>query len=287
MKLRWSKLALGEPRRLTGGWLDHDQPCPTGDGRLVHSISGRPGRGLILTDAAGRLATPLVLDGGEYQGLAVHAGAGVVLYGYRPDPEARWKIRRVSLETASLDEVLASDEVSLMDPAPFPDDERLLFASDEGGTRRHLWELELGTGNRRPLTAARDRADDQPTVSPSGRFVAFRGRRAQGPSEIWLLDRQTLEARQLTDGAADSAQPVFLDDHRVLFSRRLPGGDGGLLILDTLRCRERWLTGVLERAASPAVQVGRKGRVRVLYSAERDGHRDLFRARLEGVKPAR
>jgi hypothetical protein len=293
MKVSWKRASLDSSTRLTAGRARHDQPrwIPE-NGWVVHRLAGDRGSGLILTDRRGRLLHPLVLGAGEFGPLAPLPGAEIGLFSYRDSAESPWRIRALPLTpTAPTTEPfeVGGEGVDLTDPAPLPGGQAFVYASDEGspGTP-HLWMLEPGRRQKRPLTSLADRADDQPAVSPSGRFLAFRGRN-QDSADLYLLDRESEKVRRLTAAPGVSGEPAFLDEYRLVFSRRLPGGDQGLLLMDVLRGRERWLTGVLERARQPCPVPRKRGRFEVLFTADLPAGPgelpacDVHRARLEGV----
>lgn len=289
MKIRWGKLALTDERRLTAGGVTHDAPCRLPGGDLVHLVAGAHASGLVRTDGRGRFREPLVFGPGQYGPPRVSVDGSHVLFSHEAGPDGPWQIRAVNLDSLDGAVLVDSPKVRLADPVAHPDGERLLYVCEEreGGRDSHIWELVPASGERRPLTTSADRKDDQPALSPSGRFLAFRGRRGDEPDgALYLQDLESMETRPLTQAPGDSGQPVFLDEYRIVFRRGLPGGDGGLLLLDTLRCRERWLTGADAHAHRPAAHVDRKGRVRLYYSRRRDeaGDRDVHVATLAGAR---
>jgi len=253
---------------------------------VVHRIRAESASGLLLTDRRGRLSRPLVMDTGVHGRPRASAAGTHVFYGHESEGEEPvWQVRVVDVATMKAAVLMETAKVPLRDPSPHPDGERLVVASEEGSPGRpHLWEYLPAEGERRPLTTAEARADDQPAVSPAGRFVAFRGRVGDHPGDLFLLDLETLETRQLTQAPEASGQPCFLDEYRLVFTRHLEGGDSGLLLLDTLQCRERWLTGVRQGSADPARGRVRKGRFEVYYSSRRRGGRDVHRARVAGLR---
>lgn len=287
MKLSWKRLAADGVRRITAGGARHDAPRPVPGGALVHRLQGPLGAGLVLTDRRGRLIQPLVLGAGEFGPAAPLPGGSTALYAYRAGPEARWGIRSLRIpegasEGQDLD--LVGEGVDLRDPAAHPDGVHFVYASDEGspGTS-HLWEASPVRQEKRPLTVGGERADDQPALSPSGRFVAFRGR-AEGATDLYLLDLENLQTRRLTAASGESGEPCFVDEYRIVFSRTLPSGDRGLLLLDTLRGKEKWITGVLARPGQPAACWSARGRVRLFFVQEGPGGPDVYQARLAGAR---
>jgi hypothetical protein len=289
MKISWKKVSLGKERRLTAAGTRHDHPHRIhGTPYLAHRILNARGSGLILSDARGRLVHPLVLAPGECGPLRSLPGGDVGLFAYRPDPEQSWSVQSVTLSNQGAPEVqvvLEGQGINLIDPVAHPNGRSFLLASDEGSPGCfHLWEAHPGKQEKRPLTAHPDRSDDQPTISPSGRFLVFRGSQGER-SDLFLLDRKTEATRRLTAAPGASQEPVFLDEFRLIFSRKLPEGDQGLLLLDILQGREKWITGVFQRPGQPTPGLSPKGRLCIWYSApNQDQGMDIYSGNLLGLR---
>lgn len=292
MRIDWRTLSLEDAERLSAGGAAHDcaRPVP-GTRWLVHRMRGGAGSGLVLTDRRGRLAHPLVLDGGEYGPPWPAPDGSHCVFAWRADPEARWQLRGVRLPGGEVSIMMQAPDAGYRDPSFGADGSTLLYSSDEGSTGTwQLWEADPGKGERRPLSSG-PRGGEEPAESPSGRKVAFSARPEGEPHrELFLFDRATLETRRLTAAPADSAGPVWLDEHRILFTRTLDGGEPGVMLVDTLRCREKWLTAAGEGCRGPWPCPGRGKRIRVLYSQPDPGLTydvesgvDVFRAELAGA----
>ncbi len=272
MKIQWKTVSIEKVRSLSAGLAHHEHPRPLpGSKYLVHRISGDNGSGFILTDSKGRLAHPLLLGPGEFGPLAILSSGTQGLYAYRESPNDHWMIRSLRLPEGSLGEdvfQVGGPGTHLKDPVASPSEESFVFASDETSKGQfHLWELAPRRNEKRPLTSDPVRSDDQPAISPRGRFIAFRGT-SDEQADLYLLDQESLKVRRLTAGEGASGEPSFLDDFRLIFSRKLPGGDSGLLLLDILAGREKWITGVLHRAGQPCVLPKGKKRFQVFFTAE-------------------
>ncbi|HEX7072387.1 MAG TPA: hypothetical protein VF190_16360 [Rhodothermales bacterium] len=116
--------------------------------------------------------------------------------------------------------------------------------------------------------------DTDPAFSPDGTHVAFASDR-EGDDEIWVMSIDGSDLRRVTDRlGADDAQPVWLDDNRILFTSTterstiwvmdVNTGVGTLLVVD---------------AAYPAVS--RDGS-RIAYTAMVEGNAEIFAANPDG-----
>jgi len=120
------------------------------------------------------------------------------------------------------------DYDSLGTPAWTPDGSALIFTSnrrpdwEKAPDNTELYEVTLADGTIRPLT---DRLgpDEDPAVSPDGRFVAYVGHddrdQRYASRQLYLLDRRTGQTRSLTaDLDREVANPTWSGDSRHLFA---------------------------------------------------------------------
>jgi hypothetical protein len=82
--------------------------------------------------------------------------------------------------------------MSLAVAAPFPG-RFLVFTSNRGGGRNHIYLLDRQTGRLDPLEEANSRNDNDsyPSISADGRFIAFQSDRQAGQYHVFLFDRET------------------------------------------------------------------------------------------------
>lgn len=282
---------MGSPTR-------HDSPRISPSGRLlVHRIRGTSGSGLLLSTPWGAPIHPLILGPGDFGPFSFLPDSSAGFFAHREAPEASWCIRSVPLHGRAYEEGmrLSGPGIDLKDPAAHPDGIRLAYASNEESPERfRIWELTPARKEKRCLTDSPGRSDTEPCFSPSGRFLAFTGTTATG-TEIYLWDLSSGEVRQLTAGQGESHQATFLSESFLVFTRTLPTGDQGLLLLDLAKGREKWLTGVLDRPHHPTPWRISEDKLGLIYavseavpprqkSSSRVWVTDLMRARIRGAK---
>ncbi len=114
---------------------------------------------------------------------------------------------------------LTVDDIGLISspeqPAISPDGKSVVYVVrtddlDNDRGRRSLW-LVLTSGDGQPRRLTPDGEDSAPAWSPDGRTIAFL-RATDGPAQVWLLDVETSEARQLTSSEAGAGAPQFSPD---------------------------------------------------------------------------
>ena len=112
---------------------------------------------------------------------------------------------------------LTDDPFVDIDPTPHPDGDRILFASDRGGSMQ-LWSLSLASGDSQQLTSLRG-AVYAPALSPDGLQVAFletQGRNVWGPVALHTLSLQDGTVRQLAAALFSPGRPSWLSPQRLV-----------------------------------------------------------------------
>ena len=102
--------------------------------------------------------------------------------------------------------------------------------------RRHLADARDGTGKRN-LTRSPDVPDWSPAFSPDGRTIAY-----MSAHELWLMDADGGNQRQLTRAGELSEYPSWSPDGRALAFSGHRGGDFEVLRIDAAGGEERNLT---------------------------------------------
>jgi len=105
---------------------------------------------------------------------------------------------------------LAPSNTLEYNPAWFPDGQSIVFTSERDGSAE-LYRVKLDGSGMKRLT--NDPAyDDQPSVSPDGRRIAFVSTRGGGTADLWMLDVETLAAKPLTSGPGGDFRPAWSPD---------------------------------------------------------------------------
>jgi TolB protein len=96
-----------------------------------------------------------------------------------------------------------------------PDSRRLVFDSNRGGGRTKLYVMNADGSGVAQLTSGPG-ADETPTWSPDGRRIAFVSDRGGNP-EIWIVDADGKNRRQLTRHGVDAIHPHWADSRRIIY----------------------------------------------------------------------
>ncbi len=106
-----------------------------------------------------------------------------------------------------------------------------------GARARRLVAIDVASGRSRALTnpPADVLGDSAPSVSASGRWLAFRRTAAMRSDAIYVLEVRTGETRSLTDDGRKAAGFTWAKDERTLFFSSNRGGDFGLWAIDAIR----------------------------------------------------
>jgi Tol biopolymer transport system component/DNA-binding winged helix-turn-helix (wHTH) protein len=97
--------------------------------------------------------------------------------------------------------------------------------------------VDLTSGAVRDLTSppAETLGDSDPSVSPNGRYIAFRRSLLHGADDLYLKDLKTGRERALTTDGWKAAGYVWSADSRHIFYSSNRGGEFGLWTIDTAR----------------------------------------------------
>jgi dipeptidyl aminopeptidase/acylaminoacyl peptidase len=147
-----------------------------------------------------------------------------------------------------------------------PDGSRLVFTvadPPKGATRaRHLWLLDVASGQVRPLTTAEGQTDTSPRWSPDGRAVAFLGNRetdGDSAQHLYLLPMSGGEPERLVDRkeavsafrwSPDARQIAFLmpEPKPAALERREKDRDDGRVADKDERRARAWTVDVPSRS---------------------------------------
>ena len=125
--------------------------------------------------------------------------------------------------------------------------------------------------------------DRQPVYSKDGRYIAFSSNRS-GNLDLWSLDVETGEVRQITDDKAQDWDPVFTPDGEKLLWSSDRGGHLEVWIANTDGSAARQLTDDGVDAENPTVTPDGEW---VIYWSANPGKMGVWKIRIDGTEATR
>ena len=116
-------------------------------------------------------------------------------------------------------------KTSLPETVAWTPDGKIVYAS-RTGENWDLWLMNRDGSENRQLTADAF-IDQQPSVSPDGRYVVFQSNRS-GSRNIWRIDADGSNPKQLTDGSHDDSNPICSPDNRFVVFRSARSGTSAI-----------------------------------------------------------
>ncbi|MDQ3023803.1 MAG: hypothetical protein M3R04_05380 [bacterium] len=224
----FKRLRLGNPRRITAGLTDHEHPAVSPDGRMLAHYSGEYGEISIAVCALdGRLARIVSPQGGNNTQPAWRPDGEAVAYRHQHDPKSKWELWFTVLvgEDIAPRKLLANTRWHYKHPIYSPDGKRLAYFSDENSENGafHIWVWDLEGGERRQVSFGNTQMHCHPVFSPDGQRIAYHAyegtdEQADPPvTNLYELDLETSEVRQLTFGRDQVKHPFYIDDDAIVF----------------------------------------------------------------------
>jgi eukaryotic-like serine/threonine-protein kinase len=208
------------------------QPVAGVHWRSVLDLTWLPGSGRLVV--AGFYAEPIqlfevTLEGGEIRQITQDLS---VYQGVRASADGKKLLARQDQVVTTLQAVAPGNqsEARTLSPTNQSDDGTGGLAWTPDGKivyysysneNQDLWEMGGDGSNPKRLTAneAASSGSGYPAVSPRGGFIAFtRGDHRSGESNIWRIDMDGGNLKQLTEGKADSFPSISPDGQWVFFS---------------------------------------------------------------------
>lgn len=212
-------------------------------------------------------------DSGSFLGIAPAQGEEFLVRVTPSGPDERPNIERL---------LLLGDAIDL---APADDDSR--FAYSGALPRSNLWAISLDPTSGVPVAGPEPLIDQTnvrnsvPSFSPDGRRIAFQRFRHGHPSQLWLIEHDGTDLRDLTDGDVGAVWPVWSADGRWVFFRsrgkwnRIDVSSRRVEVLAD-RIEPDWIRPTLSPDS-----------LRVAYSRTTGGTTDMWTAARDGSDPTR
>ncbi len=176
-------------------------------------------------------------------------------------------------------------------PAWSPDGTRIAFASDRAGERSvgdfDIFVMSDFGSQIRQLTDS-DSGDhswcvmcgnDAPAWSPDGKRIAFSGT-GDGDSEIFVMNADGTEVRQLTDNDSGDGGPAWSPDGTRIAFNGTRDGDSEIFVMNADGTEVRQVTGHDSDDYSPAWSPDGK---RIAFVSYRDGDSEIFVMNADGT----
>lgn len=124
----------------------------------------------------------------------------------------------------------------------FPNGE-IVYTSNEGEIGDgNLWRINPATGERRQLTDKAGKRNENPAVSPDGKFIYFASNRS-GKLAIWQIEADGKNPKQITSGEnSNDAFPQISPDGAWLYFIRKSGKTSAVIRKSLTENREEQLT---------------------------------------------
>ncbi|GAB5534898.1 MAG: hypothetical protein Rubg2KO_11470 [Rubricoccaceae bacterium] len=160
-----------------------------------------------------------------------------------------------------------------------PDGTSLVYSLALGEGNRHIWTLELASGEARAVTEPGDglASDRAPRFSPDGRQIAFARSGYVGGRDIVVRSLETGEERRVAEGQIGVRGLDWLDDDALVVAS-YRAGTFGLWRVDIETGEQTWVPASGEWVHSPAVAVQTGALVYQNFRFEKD----VWRIRLDG-----
>jgi serine/threonine protein kinase/Tol biopolymer transport system component len=284
-------VATGEKRRLTTPPADHD-----GDTLVAFSPDGASLALLRRRDASTSDVFVVPVPGGEpskvtADGVAIRGidwvdNEHIVFSSERGGGNST--LWMVAMQSGNPTPVAGTGE-NLAEITAAPAGGRLAYA--QISTDINLWRVANHQGSTRPETGplvsqrfnASNRSEIDPDYSPSGEKVVFSSNRTGG-SEIWVCDREGLNAVQLTNfgSSAVTGSPRFSPDGRTIaFDSRVQGNADIYLVAAEGGNLKRLTTDASEEVVPSWSADGRF----VYYASRTSGALEIWKSAVEGGGP--